>query len=166
MAVLVAPAEAPILPSAHPDRPSSCRPELSQQVRSTLRTHSVIIDSVDALLDGSENQRSAPDVLIDTGETILKTGLTYRGSEPVQIRVRRRGRRYDITDDGVAVSLAGKPRGWLDRFERVVSAEGFNVNRRGALFVPAVEGRDIASLAIRLPHISRSAYLDLLEMSV
>jgi len=121
---------------------------------------------VDALLDGSVNQRSAPGALFDPGETILKTGLRYRGGEPVLIRVRRRGHRYDITDDGVAVSLAGKPRGWLDRVEHAVSAEGFNVNRRGVLFVPAVEGRDIASLAIRLAQTSRSAYLDLLETAV
>jgi hypothetical protein len=69
---------------------------------------------VDAHVDGSEDLRSAPVALVDTDETIFTTGLTYRASGPVLIRVRRRGHRYDITDDGVAVSLAGKPRGWLD----------------------------------------------------
>jgi MFS family permease len=77
--------------------------------------------------------------------------------------VRRRGHRYDITDGGAAVSLAGKPRGWLERVEGPVATDGFNVNRRGALFVPAVAGLDIASLALRLADTSRSAYLDLLE---
>ncbi|HEY7009335.1 MAG TPA: hypothetical protein VH395_10360 [Jatrophihabitantaceae bacterium] len=112
--------------------------------------------------DASDELRSTL-VLDDDGETILDTGLRYRDSEPVLIRVRRRGRRYDITDDGAAVSLAGRPGGWLERVERLVAAEGFNVNRRGVLFVPAVAGRDITSLALRLADTSRSAYLDLLE---
>jgi hypothetical protein len=115
--------------------------------------------------DASDDRPSTL-VLDDDGETILDTGLRYRDSEPVLIRVRRRGRRYDITDDGAAVSLAGRPGGWLERVERVVAAEGFNVNRRGVLFVPAVAGRDIMSLALRLADTSRSAYLDLLDAAI
>jgi len=46
----------------------------------------------------------------------------------------------------------------------VVAAEGFNVNRRGVIFVPAVEGRDIAALVRRLALTSRTAYLTLLEL--
>jgi hypothetical protein len=42
--------------------------------------------------------------------------------------------------------------------------EGFNVNRRGALFVPAVEGRDIAMLALRLAETAGTVYLALLEL--
>ena len=99
-------------------------------------------------------------------ETIVETGLSYRGSEPVLIRVRRRGHRYDITDNGAAISLAGKPSGWLEAVDRLVAAEGFNVNRRGALFVPAVEGRDITSLVRRLADTSRRVYLALLEAAV
>jgi hypothetical protein len=42
---------------------------------------------------------------------------------------------------------------------------GFNVNRRGALFVPAVEGRDIAMmLALRLAETAGTVYLALLEL--
>lgn len=118
---------------------------------------------MDAVHGSPDNMRSVLAALNGGGETIFDTGLMYVGSQPVLIRVRRRGQRYDITDDGAAVSLAGRPRGWLDRVERVVAAEGFNVNRRGVVFVPAVEGRDIASLALRLARTSRSAYLDLLE---
>jgi hypothetical protein len=104
--------------------------------------------------------------LDDVDETTIDTGLTYRAGDPVLIRVRRRGRRYDISDDGAAVSLAGKSGGWLDRVERLVATEGFNVNRRGVLFVPAVDGRDIASLVLRLADTSRTAYLTLLETAV
>ncbi|MGH3494554.1 MAG: hypothetical protein ACRDRL_32210 [Sciscionella sp.] len=107
--------------------------------------------------------RSALAALDDGDEITVETGLTYRGSEPVLIQVRRRGHRYDIADNGVAVSLAGTPVGWLGRVERLVAIEGFNVNRRGVLFVPAVAGRDICSLAFRLAETSRQVYLTLLE---
>lgn len=94
---------------------------------------------------------------------IVDSGLTYRRADPVLIRVRRRGRRYDLADDGAAIVRAGKPTGWLEWVEAVVSAEGFNVNRSGVISVPAVEGRDIAVLVLRLAQTSRTAYLTLLE---
>ncbi len=115
-----------------------------------------------ACVDGG-NPCSALIALDDIDESIVDTGLTYRGGEPVLIRVRRRGRRYDIGDDGVAVWLAGKPVGWLARVESLVEFDGFNVNRRGVLFVPVVQGRDIAALAFRLAETSRTVYLTLLE---
>ena len=99
-----------------------------------------------------------------TDEIIVDTGVSYRPDEPVRIRIRRRERRYDLTDDGTAVRLAGKPPGWLEVIARLVAADGFNVNRRGILFVPAVEGRDIAALALRLADTSRATYLTLLEL--
>ncbi|HEU5267689.1 MAG TPA: hypothetical protein VFU35_13360 [Jatrophihabitans sp.] len=99
-----------------------------------------------------------------TDELILDTGVSYRPDDPVRIRIRRRERRYDLTDDGTAVRLAGQTPGWLEVTERLVAAAGFNVNRRGILFVPAVEGRDIAALALRLADTSRATYLTLLEL--
>jgi len=95
---------------------------------------------------------------------IVDTAAAYRQDAPVVIRVRRRGRRYDISDDGGSVRLAGRPPGWLDRAERVVATEGFNINRRGVISVPAVAGRDIATLAVRLADTSRAVYLELLEL--
>jgi hypothetical protein len=62
------------------------------------------------------------------------------------------------------VSLSGRPPGWLESVQRLVAAEGFNVNRGGVIFVPAVEGRDIAALVSRLALTSRTAYLTLLEL--
>jgi hypothetical protein len=109
------------------------------------------------------NLQEALAALGDAGESTIDTGLTYRPGEAVLIRVRHRGRRYDITDDGAAVAKAGKPAGWLHDTERVVAGEGFNVNRSGVIFVPAVEGRDIASLTLRLAQTSRTVYLTLLD---
>jgi hypothetical protein len=102
----------------------------------------------------------------ERGEVTINTGLTYRLDDPVRIRVRRRGRRYDLSDDGNAVARAEKPTGWLDVCDRLVAVDGFNVNRRGILFVPAVEGRDIAMLTLRLAQTSRAVYLALLELGL
>ena len=59
--------------------------------------------------------------------------------------------------------MAGRPAGWLETVERLVAGEGFNVNRRGVLSGPAVQGRDIRSLAVRLANMSRTVYLALLD---
>jgi ribosomal protein S12 methylthiotransferase accessory factor YcaO len=97
---------------------------------------------------------------------MLDTGLSYGDGEPVRIRVRKRRHRYDISDDGAAWSKAGASgRAALEAAERVVAEEGFNVNRRGVVFVPAVEGRDIARLAERLAGCSLAVYAELLELS-
>lgn len=100
----------------------------------------------------------------DRGEVVLDVGLAYVGDDPVRIRVRKRGRRYDLSDDGAAVGRAGRPAGWFAEVDRLVAEEGFNVNRRGVVFVPAVEGRDIAALVLRLAETSRSVYVALLGL--
>lgn len=97
-------------------------------------------------------------------DVVVDTGLDYRSGSPVRIRIRHRDRRSDLDDRCAAVATAGRPREWLATAERVVVAAGFNVNRRGVVFVPAVEGRDIASLALRLADTSRAVYLALLEL--
>jgi hypothetical protein len=99
----------------------------------------------------------------ETGELVLETAFSY-GDEPVRIRVRKRGRRYDLSDDGAGVRKAGAAgRGWLETAERVVADEGMNVNRRGVVFVPAVEGRDLAALAARLAETSLAVHAALLD---
>jgi hypothetical protein len=101
-----------------------------------------------------------------TDEITVETGVTYRVDDPVLIRIRRRGRRYDLGDDGAAIARAGRAPGWRVLMERIVAIDGFNVNRSGALFVPVVEGRDIAALAVRLADTSRNCYLAVLELGV
>jgi hypothetical protein len=91
--------------------------------------------------------------------------VTYSDGEPVVVRVRRRGRRIDIDDDGAAVARAraiGTTTRWLEVAQRVVAEDNLNVNRRGVIFVPAVEGRDIDSLAARVARTSAAVEAELL----
>jgi hypothetical protein len=37
---------------------------------------------------------------MDVAETRVETGLEYTEGEPARVRVRQRGRRYDLLDDG------------------------------------------------------------------
>lgn len=113
--------------------------------------------AIRARLDAAQQE------LRDGVEIAVDCELDYAEHDPVMIWIRKRGRRYDLDDDGAAVSRAGKPTGWLSVSDRVVAEQGFNINRRGAVFVPAVEGRDIAALACRLAEVSRTVYLTLLE---
>ena len=101
----------------------------------------------------------------DGDTTTVDTGLSYRTGDPVLIQVRHRGRHYDLSDDGAAVERSGKRPGWLDAAQHVVAVDGFNVNRRGVVFVPVVEGRDIDELCLRLGESSRRVYLAVLELA-
>ena len=101
----------------------------------------------------------------ETGEILLDTGLTYGDGTAVEILIRKRGRRYDLGDRGVATRKAGPPRRWLETAERVVAEEGFNVNRAGVVFAPAVEGRDLAALALRLADTCLAVHSELLELA-
>lgn len=105
-----------------------------------------------------------PQAASNRDEVTVDSGLAYGTNVPVRVRIRRRGRRYDLTDDGAAAARAGLPAGWLKQADRLVADEGFNVNRRGVVFVPAVEGRDIAMLALRLADTSRRLYVALVEL--
>jgi hypothetical protein len=91
------------------------------------------------------------------------TGLRYREGEPVEIRVRQREQWVDLDDEGRAVELAGKPAGWLEIAERVVAAEGMNVNRAGRVFVTVHERRDLEDLERRLAESSLAVYEALLD---
>lgn len=99
-------------------------------------------------------------------ERVHETGLFYREGEPVRVRVRRRDRRYEITDDGRAAELAGLPPGWYEPAERLVRRElALNVSRGGVVFVPAVEGGlDVGALVRRVGEASRALYQELLEL--
>jgi hypothetical protein len=48
----------------------------------------------------------------DQGAIQLPSGLAYRQGDPVVIEIRKRGHRYDLSDEGAAVRKAGA-RGWL-----------------------------------------------------
>jgi hypothetical protein len=100
----------------------------------------------------------------DVGEVVLDGGAEYADGDPVAVRVRKRGYRYTVDDDGAAVARAGKPPGWLEVARDAVDAYALNVNRRGVVFVPAVEGgMDLAWLVTRIADCSAAVYRELLE---
>jgi ankyrin repeat protein len=100
----------------------------------------------------------------ERGEIDLDTGLRYAPEQPVRVRVRKRERRYDIDDGGRAVGAAGKPHGWFERAQQVVDEHALNVNRSGSVFVPAVEGRDIYALVVKVADASVAVHAALLEL--
>ncbi len=107
----------------------------------------------------------------ERSERVVTRELTYSDGDRVRIVVRKRGWRYDLDDRGDAVAKAralgaqtdGTERGWLELAEAIVAEEGFNVNRSGVVFVPAVEGRDLAELAFRLAECAYAVHVALLE---
>jgi hypothetical protein len=98
-------------------------------------------------------------------ELVLDTGLAYADGEPVRVHVRKRGFRFDLDDCGSAARKSGIDR--LSRRERETAeaaALPMNVSGLGAVFVPAVEGRDIADLALRVADASRAMHEALVEL--
>jgi hypothetical protein len=99
---------------------------------------------------------------LERGEVIVDSGLAYGDGEPVLVLVRKRLHRYLLTDRGRAVEKAGKPPGWREPAEWAV--EPMNIDRRGTVFVPVVEGRDIADVVVRLADASRAVHEALLVL--
>jgi hypothetical protein len=95
-------------------------------------------------------------------EVVVDSGLAYGDGEPVEILVRKRLHRYLLTDQGRAVAKSGKPPGWREPAEW--AAEPMNVDRKGAVFVPAVAGRDLNDLVVRLADASRAVHEALLVL--
>ena len=115
-----------------------------------------------------EQLNAAEGALAEAGEVVLDSGLFYADGDPVRVRVRKRERRYELDDEGAAVRKVGvsvRHGAWYEAADRVVDEEHVNVNRRGVVFVPAVEGRDLAALALQVARASASLYAALLEIS-
>ena len=112
-----------------------------------------VVSVADALASLAEQER---------GELLVDSGLAYGDGEPVRILVRKRLHHYLLTDQGRAVEKAFKPAGWQEPAEW--AAEPMNVDRSGNVFVPAVEGRDLADLLVRLADASRAVHEALLAL--
>ena len=95
-------------------------------------------------------------------DIVLPTGLTYGASGQADVVVRKRGWRFDVSDSGRAVELAGRPKGWRSVAEDVVDEYWLNVNRRGVVFVQSTEGR-LDWLVGRVAECSVALYQALLE---
>jgi hypothetical protein len=102
-------------------------------------------------------------VWIDGEDVVVPTDLVYGPDEPVEVVVRKRGWRFDISDGARAVELAGRPNGWRDVAQQVVvDTYWINVNRRGVVFVQSTEGR-LEWLVGRVAECSRTLYEELLD---
>jgi hypothetical protein len=108
---------------------------------------------------------SVPEPTLERDEVVVDSGLAYTEGEPALVRIRRRGRRYELWDDGRALELAGRPAGWRECATAVVDAHDLNATRTGVVFVPAVEGGvDRDWLARRVAETSVALYDALLEL--
>jgi hypothetical protein len=83
----------------------------------------------------------------ERGTQTVDAGLEYLAGEPVRVLVRKRGIRFDLGDEGGAVRIAGRPRGWRPVAERLVAEDGLNIARDGRVFVHVTQGRDLDALA-------------------
>lgn len=83
----------------------------------------------------------------ERGTQTVDAGLAYLADEPVRVLVRKRGIRFELSDEGRAVRVAGRPRGWHPVAERIVAEDGLNVARDGRVFVRVTHGRDLDALA-------------------
>ena len=104
-----------------------------------------------------------PSSWVDGEDVFVRTELEYRPGERVEVVVRKRGWRFDISDGGRAVGAAGSPSGWQDVAERLVEAHAVNVNRRGVVFVQSNEAR-LESLVLRVAECSLAVYGELLDL--
>ena len=101
---------------------------------------------------------------VEGEDVVLSTGLEYAPGEPVEVVVRKRSWKFDLSDSGRAVELAGRPSGWRDVAEPIVNEQYFiNVNRRGVVFVQSNALR-LDSLATRVAECSRAVHAALLEL--
>jgi hypothetical protein len=107
-------------------------------------------------------ERASRDWGAEGDDLVLRTGMTYGAGSPVEVTVRKRSWRYDISDSGRAVDEAGRPQDWQAIAERVVDAHAINVNRRGVVFVQSNEAR-LAPLVERVAECSLAVYEALLE---
>lgn len=101
-------------------------------------------------------------------QELVDSGLEYLPGEPVVVRVVRRGLRVELSDQGRAVELAGKPAGWWEPLERLVREEYWlNLSRRGEVFVPFFDGGGRCDeLVERVAKASLAVYQELLDLEI
>jgi len=97
------------------------------------------------------------------GENVeVPTDLRHGAHGAVEVTMRKRGWRFDLSDGGHAVEFAGRPRGWGEVAQRVVDEYALNLNRRGVVFVQSNESR-LDRLLSRIAECSVALYEELLD---
>jgi hypothetical protein len=99
------------------------------------------------------------------GERLVETELRYADESPITVHIRRRGRRYEIDDEGAAVRKARAfgVEEWETIASEVVEAHDLTVNRRGVISMPAVAEADLAWLAFKVARCAYAAHYELLD---
>jgi hypothetical protein len=98
-------------------------------------------------------------------ETVTDTGFEYRSGEPVLVHVIRRAHRIVVSDDGIAITKAGRVAGWHAAAELIQRESGVNFNARGVLSLPVVPaGPGLEAIVRRIGEASLMFYEELLEL--
>ncbi|HWH94909.1 MAG TPA: hypothetical protein VNT03_13700 [Baekduia sp.] len=112
----------------------------------------------------SQSLRERAAEMGERGTTTVDSGISYLPGEPVMVLVRKRSSRCELTDQGRAVALAGRPPGWRDAAQRVVDEAALNLARDGRIFVLIDAGRDLDALAARVAETSADVYDAVLDL--
>jgi hypothetical protein len=91
--------------------------------------------------------------------------MHYLSGRPVQVTVKRREGRVDVTDDGRAVALAGTPPGWREVARRIEQEYIVNVSRTGAVFLPVSGPFTVDEIEERIAAASLALFQDLLDLA-
>ena len=98
-------------------------------------------------------------------ETVIDAGLEYRPGDPVRVRVVRREQRTSVTDDGAAISKAGRPPRWREAAHRLERELDVNFSHRGVVSLPVVAaGPGVEAIVARIAAASLAFYQELLEL--
>jgi hypothetical protein len=100
----------------------------------------------------------------ERGATTFDSDLSYLPGEPVRVHLRKRDTRCELSDEGRAIALAGRPPGWRAAAQRVVDEAALNLARDGRIFVAINMGRDLDELAARVAATSADVYDAVLDL--
>lgn len=94
-----------------------------------------------------------------------ETGLSYRPGDPVLVRVRRRERRIEVSDEGGALDRGGGREGWRELATRLERELDVNISRQGVVSLPVVPaGPGLETIVARIAEASLTFYQELLEL--
>jgi len=91
--------------------------------------------------------------------------MHYLSDSPVQVTVKRRERRVDVTDEGRAVALAGTPPGWRDVARRIEHEYVVNITRQGVVWLPVMGRFTVEEIEERVAAASLALFQDLLDLA-